>query len=49
LTRHTSLTGLTLDEYFARIAELRAEPLAQGKLGLLDQLQAWGEELAASV
>jgi len=49
LTRHTSLTGLTLDEYFARIAELRAEPQAQGKLGLLDQLQAWGEELAASV
>jgi exodeoxyribonuclease I len=45
LTRHTALTGLTLDDYFARLAELRADPLANDKLPLLDQLQAWGEEL----
>lgn len=49
LTRHTALTGLTLDDYFARIAELRADPQAQGKLPLLDQLQAWGEQLAAGI
>jgi exodeoxyribonuclease-1 len=48
LTRHTALTGLTLDDYFARIAELRSDPQAQSKLALLDQLQAWGEQLAAS-
>jgi exodeoxyribonuclease-1 len=46
LTRHTALTALTLDDYFARLAELRADPAAQGQLALLDQLQAWGEQLA---
>ena len=49
LTRYTALTGLTLDDYFARLANLRVDPQAQGKLALIDQLQAWGEELAASV
>ncbi|MDE2157174.1 MAG: exodeoxyribonuclease I [Xanthomonadaceae bacterium] len=49
LTRPTPLTGLTLDDYFARLAELRADPQAQDKLALLDQLQAWGEELAAGI
>ena len=49
LTRHTPLTGLTLDDYFARLDELRHDPHAQNKLALLDQLQAWGEQLAASV
>ena len=49
LTRHTSLTGLTLDEYFLRLAELRRDPQARDKLPLLDQLQAWGEQLAASI
>jgi exodeoxyribonuclease-1 len=49
LTRHTALTGLTLDDYFARLAELRNEPQAQGKLALLDQLQAWGVHLAAGL
>lgn len=49
LTRHTALTGLTLDEYFARLAELRNDPLAQDRLSLLDQLQAWGGELAAGI
>ena len=46
LTRPTPLTSLTLDDYFARLTELRSDPLAQDKLVLLDQLQAWGEELA---
>jgi exodeoxyribonuclease-1 len=46
LTRPTPLTVLTLDDYFSRLTELRSDPLAQGKLALLDQLQAWGEELA---
>ncbi len=43
---HSPLTTLTLDEYFARIESLRGEPQAQGKLALLDQLQAWGEALS---
>ncbi len=45
LTRHTALTTLTLDDYFARITQLRSEPAAQDKLALLDQLQAWGEQM----
>ncbi|TAL87607.1 MAG: exodeoxyribonuclease I [Rhodanobacter sp.] len=49
LTRHTPLTGLALDDYFARLTELRADPRTQHRLPLLDQLQAWGEELAASI
>jgi exodeoxyribonuclease-1 len=49
LTRHTALTALTLDDYFARLAELRADPAAQGQLALLDQLQAWGEQLALNL
>jgi exodeoxyribonuclease-1 len=49
LTRHTPLTGLTLDDYFNRIAELRQDPKAQDRQPLLDQLQAWGEELAAGI
>jgi exodeoxyribonuclease-1 len=49
LTRHTALTSLTLDDYFTRLAELRDDPQAQGRLALLDQLQAWGERLAVGV
>ncbi len=49
LSRPTALTALTLDDYFARLSELRHDPAAQEKLPLLDQLQAWGEELAASL
>ena len=49
LTRHTALTGLTLDDYFTRLGELRSDPEAQDKLALLDQLQAWGEQLATSI
>jgi exodeoxyribonuclease-1 len=46
LTRPTSLTGLTLDDYRARLAELRADPALRDRLPLLDQLQAWGETVA---
>ena len=49
LTRHGALTALTLDDYFARLDELRDDPAAQDKLPLLDQLQAWGEDLAGSL
>jgi exodeoxyribonuclease-1 len=49
LTRVTALTTLTLDDYFATLATLRADPARQEKLALIDQLQAWGEELAASL
>jgi len=49
LSRHTALTGLTLDDYFTRLRELRNDPAAQDRLALLDQLQAWGERLAASI
>lgn len=47
LTRATPLTTLTLSDYFAKLALLRNDPLGQGKVALLDQLQAWGEQLAA--
>jgi len=43
------LTGLTLDQYFAQIDALRADPGRHDKLALLDQLQAWGEELASGI
>ena len=49
LTRHGALTALTLDDYFARLDALRHDPAAQDRLPLLDQLQAWGEDLAASI
>jgi exodeoxyribonuclease-1 len=49
LTRPTALTSLTLDDYFARLDELRVDPQAQDKLALLDRLQAWGAELAAGI
>ncbi|HEX7815095.1 exodeoxyribonuclease I [Dyella sp.] len=49
LTGHGPLTALTLDQYFTEIAQLRADPARQDKLPLLDQLQAWGEELAAGI
>jgi exodeoxyribonuclease-1 len=49
LSKPTALTGLTLDDYFARLTELRNDPQAQDKLVLLDQLQAWGEQLAAGI
>ncbi len=49
LTRHTPLTSLTLEEYFSRIRELRGEASAQRQLPLLDQLEAWGEGVAADL
>jgi len=49
LTRETPLTTLTFDDYFAMLAALRADPARQDKLPLLDQLQAWGEQLAAEL
>ncbi|WP_445147480.1 exodeoxyribonuclease I [Dyella sp. Tek66A03] len=49
LLKRTPLTNLTLDDYFARIAELRADAANQDKLPLLDQLQLWGELLATDV
>jgi exodeoxyribonuclease I len=47
LTRPTALTTLTLADYFAQLASLRSDPSRGDKLALLDQLQAWGEQLAA--
>ena len=47
LTRPTPLTTLTLDDYFAQLAALRADAALHDRLPLLDQLQAWGGQLAA--
>ena len=44
LTRPTPLTARTLEDYFARIAALRHE--RPDRIALLDQLEAWGRELA---
>jgi exodeoxyribonuclease-1 len=49
LTRQTPLTTLTLDDYFQRIEVLRHDPASAARHALLDQLQAWGEQLAASL
>jgi exodeoxyribonuclease-1 len=46
LTRPTPLTTLTLPDYFAKLTLLRNDPLGRDKAPLLDQLQAWGEQLA---
>jgi len=40
-----ALTALTLDAYFLQISALRSQPSA--KQSLLDQLEAWGHNLAA--
>ena len=49
LTRETPLTTLTLNDYYATLAALRADPARQDKLPLLDHLQAWGEQLATEL
>lgn len=50
LYKSTPLSSLTLDDYFARIALLRTEHAGDtSKLALLDQLQAWGDQLAADL
>jgi len=46
LTRHTPLTGLTLDDYFTRLAQMRHDPALAARQPLLDQLEAWGRQLA---
>ncbi|HEX7338455.1 MAG TPA: exodeoxyribonuclease I [Rhodanobacteraceae bacterium] len=50
LTRETPVTTLTLDAYFATIAELRAQATSTVReQGLLDQLEAWGHDIQASL
>ncbi|MBS0568983.1 MAG: exodeoxyribonuclease I [Proteobacteria bacterium] len=50
LTQATSITGLTLDDYFAQIAALRANPATTGtQVALLDQLEQWGHHVAADI
>ncbi|MDR3388292.1 MAG: exodeoxyribonuclease I [Rudaea sp.] len=50
LTQSTPLTNLTLDQYFAEIAALRAGAATTGAQRIiLDQLEIWGRELAAGV
>lgn len=49
LTRPTALTGLTLDDYTARLDALRQDPGMLDRLDLLDQLVAWGEALRADI
>ena len=46
LGRDTETTTLTLDDYFATIARLRAGNPPGPQQALLDQLQAWGETVA---
>lgn len=45
LLRPTPLTGLTLEDYFAQIAALRADPAQSDRQALLDALEAWGRQL----
>ena len=47
LTQPTPLTTLTLADYRQSIAQLREHPDHAGRQTLFDQLQAWGDELAA--
>lgn len=49
LTTPTSLTTLTLDEYFHRLQELRDDPANATKLDLIDQMESWGHELQATL
>jgi exodeoxyribonuclease-1 len=49
LTRQTPLTTLTLEDYFRRIDELRHDPAVADRHALLDQLQVWGNQLAAGL
>ena len=47
LTQSTPITHLTLDQYFAEIVAARANPATTGaQQALLDQLDAWGREIA---
>jgi len=50
LTQATSITSLTLDDYFAQIAALRAAPTTTGgQQTLLDSLDSWGRDIAADI
>jgi exodeoxyribonuclease-1 len=50
LTQSTSITALTLDDYFAQIAALRANPATTGaQQALLDQLEQWGRQIEATL
>lgn len=49
LTTSSALTTLTLDEYFARLQELSVDPIAAGKLELIDQMEAWGHGVQATL
>lgn len=50
LTHETALTGLSLERYFAEVVALRANESTTGaQQVLLDQLEQWGRQLAATV
>lgn len=50
LTEPTPLTTLTLDQYIAEIAALRADPATTGaQCIVLDQLEAWGYKTANEI
>jgi exodeoxyribonuclease I len=49
LTRPTPLTTLTLDDYTARLDQLRHDPARADRHALFDQLAAWGDELRTDI
>lgn len=50
LTQATSISSPTLDDYFAQIAALRTTPATMAsQQTLLDQLEAWGHNIAAEI
>ena len=50
LTQATSITSLTLDDYFAQVAALRTAPATTAAQRiLLDQLEAWGHHVAEDI
>lgn len=50
LTQATSITSLTLDDYFAQIAALRSAPATTtSQQALLDQLETWGRQIADEI
>ena len=50
LTQATSITTLTLDDYFAQIAALRTSAAITGvQQTLLDRLEDWGRHIAADI
>ena len=50
LSEQSALTGLTLEQFFAQVAESRALPaLSARQREVLDQLELWGREVAATL